>query len=192
MTQLAHDDTRQSESDLRRMSTLLDLRRRADRQEWRPDELKDMLLHQLGAPLYLSLGTLSAEVVHQLRCNEPPLDARLTLAELFAHPQPPLELLKLVKRFAKQCRREPENPMPSDLVMFLYYVSIAAALVRVNQRISELADGHLRHGMQWVAAQVWVDAEMRSLLTQGLNLLRDSGEGDVAPDGADPAGESMG
>jgi hypothetical protein len=172
------------------MSTLLDLRRRADRQEWRPDELKDMLLHQLRAPLYLSLGTLSAEVVHQLQCNDPPLDARLTLGELFGHPQPPLQLLKLVKRFAKQCRREPDNPMPSDLVMLLYYVSIAVALVRLNQRISDLADRHLRRGMHWLTAQVWVDAEVKSVLTEGLNLLRDSVEGDVAADESEPTGKS--
>jgi len=173
------------------MSTLLDLRRRADRHDWRPDELKDMLLHQLHAPLYLSFGTLSAEVVHQLHCNERPLDARLTLGELFAHPQPPLELLKLVKRFAKQCRREPDNPMPSDLVMLLYFVSIAAALVRLNQRISELADRHLRHGMRWLGAQVWVDAGVKSLLAEALNLLRESEEGDVAPDDCGASGESM-
>jgi hypothetical protein len=174
------------------MSTLLDLRRRADRHDWRPDELKDMLLHQLRAPLYLSLGTLSAEVVHQLHCNEPPLDARLTLGELFGHPQPPLELLKLVKRFAKQCRREPDNPMPSDLVMLLYFVSIAAALVRLDRRISELADRHLRHGMRWLAAQVWVDAGVKSLLSDALNLLRDSEEGDVAPPvDSGPSGESI-
>ena len=191
MTQLASANIRRPEPDLRRMSTLLDLRRRADRQEWRPDELKDMLLHQLRAPLYLSLGTLSAEVVHQLRCNEPPLDPRLTLGELLAHPQPPVELLKLIKRFAKQCRRDPDNPMPSDLVMFLYYVSIAVALVRLNQRISELADRHLRHGMHWLTVQAWVDAEVKSLLAEGLDLLRDSVEGDVAPDGSEPIGKSM-
>jgi hypothetical protein len=192
MTQFAQADTRQPEPDLRRMSTLLDLRRRADRQEWRPDELKDMLLHQLRAPLYLSLGALSAEVVHQLRCNEPPLNARLTLGELFAHPQPPLELLKLVKRFAKQCRRDPDNPMPSDLVMLLYFVSITVALVRLDRRISDLADGHLRHGMSWLGEQVWVDAQVRSILSEGLELLRDSSEGDIPPGESEPTGKSMG
>ena len=36
------------------------------------------------------------------------------------------------------CRRSPDHPLPSEIVMFLYYTSITVALVRLNQPISEL------------------------------------------------------
>jgi len=150
--------------DPRAMSTMLELRD-PDQHAWRPHELRDMLAHQLSAPLQLSLGALSAEVAHQVRLAHPPVDPLLTLAELLRHPQPPVELLKLVKRFAKMCRRDPQNPLPPDLVMLLYYASIAASLVRLQKAISDLPPASLMHGLTWLAAQDWVDDEVKSLLT---------------------------
>ena len=81
------------------------------------------------------------------------------------------ELLKLVKRFAKICRNDRENPLPSDLVMLLYYASIAAALVRVGGRITELPPPPLRRGIKWLLRQSWLDGDMRALLEQGLERL---------------------
>jgi hypothetical protein len=96
----------------------------------------------------------------------------MTLGELLRHEHPPLELLKLVKRFAKICRRSPENPLPSEIVMFLYYASITVALLRLNETISELTDPSLMRGLNWLHVQMWMPEEMRSLLQEGLSFLR--------------------
>src|SRR3954452_21159944 len=83
-----------------RLSVLLETSD-AHRHAWSTEELRDMLRHQLRAPLRWGLGPLSAEVEHQLQSARPPLHPLTSLADLFQNPQPPLELLRLVKSFAK-------------------------------------------------------------------------------------------
>ena len=159
------------------------------RHSWETPELGEMLRHQLNAPLQMGLGTLSAEVSHQLRASSD-LSPLLTLGQLLAHPQPPLELLKLVKRFAKTCKSDVHNPLPPKLVMLLYYVSIAAALVRLGQRISELPDPQLRRGLRWLAAQAWVTPEIQTLLTEAMNQIPLS-TGEAAPTEPEPLAEPI-
>ena len=76
----------------------------------------------------------------------------MTLGELLADEKPSIELLQLVKKFAKLCKRNPENPLPSEIVMFLYYVSITVALVRLNETISDLPPSTLVRGLIWLKA----------------------------------------
>jgi hypothetical protein len=81
--------------------------------------------HQLTAPLSMSLGTLSGEVAHRLRESREPMSSMTTLAELLRQARPPLELLRLIKRFAKTCRSDRlQLRSPAELVMLLYYASI--------------------------------------------------------------------
>ena len=166
-------DYRERELDPRGLSTMLEFRE-VQRHEWQPQELAAMLRHHFDAPLHLSMGTLSAEVAHQLRQATPPLDPLMTLGQLLHHPQPPVELLRLVKRFAKLCRRDPENPLPSEMVMLLYYASIVVAMTRAHEEITELTPASLRRGLRWLSAQIWIDEEMRSLLQDGLNQVADA------------------
>jgi hypothetical protein len=121
--------------------------------------------------LHLSLGTLSGEVAHQLRSPQPPGNPLMTLGQLLHHPEPPVELLKLVKRFAKICRNDPDNALPSQIVMLLYYGSIALAWTRRRERISDLAPATLRKGLKWLLAQPWLDGDVRTLLAEGLAQL---------------------
>ena len=165
------------EPDPRSVSTLLNFED-LHRHQWKPGELADMLRHQLNAPLQMGVGTLSAEVAHQLRKN-PQLNPLMTLSELLALENPPVELLKLVKRFAKICKSDPGNPLPPELVMLLYYAAIAAAIVRLNQRISELQDGQLRRGLRFLAGQAWVAGEVRTLLAEALAQVPESVTGDA-------------
>jgi hypothetical protein len=150
------------------MSTMLDLRQ-AHVHEWRTPELLEMLRHQLAAPLQLSLGSLSAEVAHQLRLAQ--ADPLMTLDQLLRDPHPPVELLKLVKRFAKLCMRDRENPLPSDIVALLYYASIAAARVRGQAEITALTPAKLTRGLTWLRGQSWVTDEMRRLFDAALEQL---------------------
>jgi hypothetical protein len=46
----------------------------------------------------------------------------------------------------------------------LYYASIAAALARLDRRISRLSDTELRRGFQWAKDRPWTDAATRALL----------------------------
>ena len=167
-----------TQADPRSLSTMLQFDD-IHRHKWSTRDLQDMLQHQIAAPLHLGLGPLSAEVTNQLRTGPEPLNPRLTLGELLLHEHPPLELLKLVKRFAKICRRSPQNPLPSEIVMFLYYTSIMVALLRLNEPISELTDTSLIRGVNWLHVQPWMPEEMRSLLQEGLSYLRSRGSNEA-------------
>ena len=103
----------------------------------------------------------------------------MTLGELLADEKPSIELLQLVKKFAKLCKRNPENPLPSEIVMFLYYTSITVALLRLNEPISELTDTSLIRGVNWLHVQPWMPEEMRSLLQEGLSYLRSRGSNEA-------------
>ena len=142
-----------------------------NRQEWSTAELRDMLRHQLGAPLRWGLGSLSAEVEHRLRVAQPPLHPLTTLGELLHHPNPPLELLRLVKSFAKSCRNDPDNPLPTGLVMLMYYASITLALTKHDRRISSVSPAALGRGLKWLVRQEWVDPQTGALLAAGLDHL---------------------
>jgi hypothetical protein len=142
---------------------------------WSTRDLRDMLLHQLAAPLHLGLGPVAEDVSRQLRAGLEPMDLRMTLGDLLMHPKPPIELLKLVKQFAKLCRRNPNHPLPSEIVMFLYYASIAVALLKTTEPISELSDPSIRRGLFWLSVQLWMPDEMKSLLNEGLLLLSTRG-----------------
>ena len=144
------------------------------RHQWSTRDLQDMLTHQLAAPLHLGLGPLSAEVTAQLGAGPEPHNSRMTLGELLRHAHPPLEVLKLVKRFAKMCRRSADNPLPSEIVMFMYYASIIVAVLRLNESISEITDVSIKRGVSWLAVQPWMAGEMRSLLKEGLSYLEDT------------------
>ena len=174
-----------SQPDPRSLSTMLQFDD-IHRHQWSTRDLQDMLQHQLDAPLHLGLGALAEEVAHALSAGPEPLNPRMTLGELFRHTHPPLELLKLVKRFAKICRRSPDNPLPSEIVMFLYYTSITVGLIRLNEPISQLTDISLKRGVNWLAVQPWMSEEMRSLLQEGLNFLR--ARSDVKPEGTGDIG----
>src|SRR5687768_5247913 len=101
-----------TEAGPRALSTLLEFRE-VRRHRWFPDELDAMLRHQLDAPLHLGLGTFSGEAAHLLRRGDATaLDPMLTLRQLLCDRNPPLELLRLVKRFAKSCRSDPDHPLP--------------------------------------------------------------------------------
>lgn len=165
----------------RGMSTMLEFDA-PHRHDWRPEELRDMLRHQLAAPLQLSLGPMSAEASHAVRLAKPPVDPLLSMGQLFHSAHPPLELLKLVKRFAKMCRGERDNPLPSELVMLMYYMSIAVALVRRDQHLSNLSPASLGRGLGWLAAQPWVDAATRGVLQDALSRVTMT-----APAGSEPA-----
>jgi len=60
--------------------------------------------------------------------------------------------------------------------MLLYYASIAAAMVRLDQAISNLGSASLKRGMGWLITQEWLTDELRVLLNSGRGRLEAHGE----------------
>ena len=78
----------------------------------------------------------------------------------------------MTKEFAKTNHGFiPRAALPNETPTALYYTSIATALVRLNERISQLDDENLRRGLLWVKDQPWLSDEIKALLTEAMAKL---------------------
>ena len=140
---------------------------------WRDEELGAILKHQLTAPLQVDLINLERGLAIKVRTLAESQGLTLkSFGDLLAHPNPPVELLKITKDFAKACRLSPHSPVPREVASVLYFASIAAALVRCRRRISGLSNDALAEGLHWVLARPWLDVPTRELVEEGLELLK--------------------
>jgi hypothetical protein len=136
---------------------------------WRPEELAAIFRHQMSAPVMVDLGTFDPRTATRLRTLSEAQGLLLrSFDDLFHHSAPPIELLELVKDFAKANMDHPESGLPGEIAAALYYASIAAALVRLDARISQLPDADLQRGLRWAMGQAWLDEKAKELLTQAL------------------------
>jgi hypothetical protein len=121
---------------------------------WKPDELRSIFRHQLDAALEGDLGAATS----------------LSFAQLLRDERPPLSLLRSVKDFAKRSRNS-ESPLPEDVATALYFAAIAVALLRHNERITDLDDKGLARGFGWGVAQPWVDDDTKRLFAEAARKL---------------------
>ena len=147
---------------------------------WRPDELAAIFRHQMSAPMLVDLGTFDPRTATRLRTLSEAQGLLLrSFADLFHHPTPLIELLELVKDFAKANMNHPESGLPDEIAAALYYTSIAAALVRLDARISQLPEEDLQRGLRRTLEQTWLDEGTRALLSQALAKLSAGQKGAV-------------
>ena len=145
---------------------------------WRPEELAAIFRHQMSAPMVVDLGAFDARTALRLRSLSEAQGLVLkSFGDLFHHPAPVLELLELVKDFAKANIDQPESGLPGEIAAALYYTSIAAALVRLDIRITQLPDAALHAGLQQTLEQAWLDEKTKELLTLALAKVSDDRKG---------------
>jgi len=148
---------------------------------WRPEELAAIFRHQMSAPMLVDLGALDARTAARVKTLSAAQNLLLkSFADLFHHPTPLIELLELVKNFAKSNLDHPESGLPGEIAAALYYTSIAAALARLDARISQLPDAELRRGLKWSLAQPWLDEKTRGLLAAALQKISGGEKGAAA------------
>lgn len=147
-----------------------------DRTLWSAEELGAILQHQLDAPLEADFSRLrQSERVERAPGQAagarfalpatPALSPGIsTFRQLFEHPNPPIELLELTKRFAKSCRSRPDAPVPDEVATVLYLAAIAAARLKGGASISRLDDAALRPALDWALEQPWLDPGIGELL----------------------------
>jgi hypothetical protein len=144
---------------------------------WRPEDLAAIFRHQMSAPIVLDLGGFDDRTATKLKTLSDAHGLLLkSFGDLFHHPSPPVELLELVKNFAKANLDHPESGLPGEIGSVLYYASISAALVHLDKRISQLPDSDLRRGLRSVAGQPWLDGKTKALFAEALKKLSDGGE----------------
>ncbi|MBN2475457.1 MAG: hypothetical protein JXB62_12675 [Pirellulales bacterium] len=150
-------------SDPHSLSQMMDLGLE-DTDLWDRKELGAMLKHQLAAPVLDDLGHSEKHLAEQLEAADPPIRS---FQDLLHHTHPPVEALDMTKRFAKACRKHPDSPLPDEIATVLYFLSIAAALIKCGRRITRMDDQALKHSLEWALRQRWVDPASRELLREG-------------------------
>ena len=139
---------------------------------WRPEELRTVLEYELAAPMSFDLGSLDAKQAVRLKVVSAAEGLLLkSLRDLLQHPQPPLELLRFTKDFAKANSEDKNSSLPKDVALVIYYTSIAAALVRCQARITQLTVQELRQGFDWALSLPWLDEASRALLAEARQQL---------------------
>jgi hypothetical protein len=119
---------------------------------WTARDAAAALKHQLAAPLapdLFSPPTADAAFLKPLLHAHP----GMTFQKLLTMKSPPIDLLVALKTFATHARTSPDSPLAGAPATLLYYAAIAAALTRLQQRITSLSDTDLLEGLAWCLAQ---------------------------------------
>jgi hypothetical protein len=161
------------------LSSMLEFAENA-RHVWNSEELGAIFRHQLESPLTQSMGDLSDDIAFQLASLGQPKDVK-TLKELLHHPNPPIDLLILTKRFAKRCWFDADHPLPREITILLYYASIAVARARCGRWLTGLRTEAVSEGLQWCRAQAWVDEQTRKLLKEISGDAKQNADAGVPP-----------
>jgi hypothetical protein len=136
-----------------------------------PKWLSSVWQHQLDARIADDVAEMSPHAViiaeHQGTAADPVI---VTYRDLFWHPSPPIELLKLVKEFAKREAVLPEDGLPQGIASCLYHLSILRATTQLGTPISSLSSNQLGRAIKTLSSQAWLDARTIELLAEGLSM----------------------
>jgi hypothetical protein len=97
-----------------------------------------------------------------------------TVRALLLHPYPPLEALRAVKNLVKGQADAVDNPCRREAGTAVYYLAIAAALVRCGTGITRLGGAELRKGFVWLQSQPWIEEDYKALAEAARKLLEHS------------------
>jgi hypothetical protein len=139
---------------------------------WEPNELAAMFRDQMDSAVVFDLESYDKNLTAKLKClmSAQGLLVR-SFGDLLRHPHPPLDLLQVTKDFAKRNRDSQESLIPPEIADALYFLAIAAALVKCGERITRLADVPLQNGFVWVEAQAWIDNESKVIVREARRVI---------------------
>lgn len=145
---------------------------------WSPEEMQAMWHHQLSAPIDIDLAAVTSVRATILR-NSPQFASfqGKTFGDLFAHLEPPIELLELAKEFAKQTLKDSEETQLKEVASALYYASYAAGVVHYQKIIGSMKEDELRPGFNWALKQNWLDDQTKKVILAARQFLADNTKG---------------
>ncbi|MBI1371340.1 MAG: hypothetical protein GC159_01070 [Phycisphaera sp.] len=155
---------------------------------WRDDDLKTILDEQLKMPLAdmeRILPNSGKKAERYAESTLPPLD---TIGSALLHQQTPVELLKVIKSYAKVADRDPSEPIPQKVARVLYYASIASALVNQGALISSLATDRLTESLGARRRSAWITPKLCELFDLATKTLMNSGNNLLAAPASDQGG----
>lgn len=141
---------------------------------WTITDLREILQHQLSAPLRADLARLSSAFVHRFDAFAGISNGTLSLGDILSAEVPELQQLYLIKDFAKRAIAPDDASLPEEVGAILYYASISCAWLKLNARIHSLNDLALKTGLSWVVQQAWVPPQLQALFRTHLDQLAEA------------------
>lgn len=139
---------------------------------WHETDLQALFRHQMTTPIPVDLEKLSRKEREKVKLLTKSHDLLLnSYNDLFTHPSPPSDLLKLIKHFAKQCMVSPNAVLPREISTVLYYASIVTALLRHKQSITKLTNEQVVQGINWCLEKEWLTESIRALFIEAQKAL---------------------
>lgn len=140
--------------------------------EWPAEDYQGIFEHQMALSLKTELAGIDSEqaghLVDLCDSSQPVISS---LADLMLHPRPPMELLDFAREYAKYLCDCVPSPIPPEIAVSLYYVSIAAAIKCYGYANTTLPDDKLADGLAWTSEQAWVDDQSKLSLREALEIL---------------------
>jgi len=132
-------------------------------------ELAELFEDVLKHPCAFAVDMLPPEKVEQIRrfCEAEGVLSFQSLRSLLCCSRPPIELLYLLKEFAKACRMSPGGDLPDAVASALYFLTTGLAKKHygeLQREFSSISDADLRSGIDWFRAQPWIDPALKQLL----------------------------
>ncbi len=158
--------------------SLADLIREVRRSRSAPtsEELSALLEVVLTRPMEFRADGVTGGQKGGVRLGDAPRELLLKgIGDLLSHPHPPVDLLVMVKEFAKANCQHPDSAIAPEVARVLYFASIAAGLARCGCCMTNLEQSAQLKGLRWLSEQAWVDDGLRALGKEALASLGEEG-----------------
>jgi len=144
---------------VQQLTRLLDVEQMA---AWGPADAVAALRHQLAAKLLPDLEILKTPALSSTQ-RRPSSDENGqwksdTFCEQLLSSTPALEVLLAIKEYGRTLAQDQNSPMSGAPATVLYYGAIAAAKLRLDEKITRLSDRELLDGYTWAMAQGGAEA----------------------------------
>lgn len=156
---------------IQRLAKLLDLRD-DEPSTWSDEQHAASFQLQMALPLRTALADVSPRMTALLSLvageNNQPI---VTLGDLFEHPQPPIEILQIVKEWATQCMQKKNDDIPPRVAPVIYLAAVAAAFVKCQHRLTRSDDTDLQVTFRQALGASWITGSIRHLFQNALQRL---------------------
>ncbi len=127
--------------------------------EWTDSELNEQIAHVLVLPIPVSHAAAQTEGLQNsagLYLNN--------LQDVFQHPNPPLELLAMLKDFMKR-----QDKMPEPIAQAVYLACITMAELVHGQRISTIDEQSLSSSCEQLLQETWLPESLHKVIARWLS-----------------------
>jgi len=137
---------------------------------WEAEDLPAILKHQLSAPLGGELEAIAPGRSTAMVRRAETLGIH-SLADVLAHPGPPIEILQSFKQWAKEEMAAKHSGLPEAVLKVIYTATILKGLVTGNRDFTTLSHFEIQKSVRWCLAQSWLNPALARTLRECLKHL---------------------